>query len=740
MKKNTFLKKFFILTLIAWIVASFCLVQAETTYRIAFINEGGNVTPANKTVLPGLTYFEVDYINNEKHSQWYVDGVLQETDHSGTGGLDPSLGHTFTELTCTAIEIKCRVYNDEPCTDLNSTYTWNVSVGFNHLLTPASDWSIFNGSHLAGLSISFKFHARAGYTYIFKTGCFNEAQANYDTRLTILNSSCGQLDFNDNFCGSLQSGVRYASMVEQDLFVKLDGASGKGGNFTMAYKCENCVPEATTVTGGGSYCGECPTLNAHDGQGGSIYYQGTTSMGTSTTELTYSKSVCTSGTYFFRSRSPDGCWGTQGSATVTIYSKPEATTVSGGGLACDEATLTASGGAGGTIFYQGITNDGESTADTSTSIAVTNSGTYYFRSVNQNGCWGEPGSATVIISDKPEATIVSGAGIACGVRTLTAMGGAGGTIYYQGATGNGTGTAEPSTSEKVFTSGTYYFRAKNDAGCWGDEGSAAVTINPVPAATIISGEGAFCGSATLTATGGSGGIIYFQGTSNNGTSIENQSVSEVVSASGTYYFSSKSPEGCWGEQDSALVIITPNTVASVNITASPDTVINQGETVIYEATNTNEIPSPTYQWKINNMDVGLDNPVYSDSVFQNGDQISCTISSSALCIVGSPATSNIITMTVNLASGQEEISQINSLSIYPNPSSGEFMIKMNITQPGTLGIQLINVGGQVIFEEWLDNYSGEFNKTVTIDNQVKGIYMLHLITQKKKVTKKIILL
>jgi hypothetical protein len=739
MKKIRFLKKSCLLAGMVGIVSAFTLLKAEDTFRIAFINEGGNVTPLNKSVVPGLTYFEVDYISYEKHSQWYVDGVLKETDHSGTGGLDPSYGYTFTELTCTAIEIKCMVYNDELCTDWNSTYMWNVVVGFNNYLTPETDWKIFNGSHLAGLSKSFKFLAKAGYIYIFKTGCSDGATANYDTRLAILNSSCEQLDFDDNLCGS-QSGVRYACFVEQELFVKLDGASGAGGNFTLAYKCEYGVPSATTVTGGGTYCGECVTLNAYHGTGGSIFYQGKISNGTSTAELAYSKSVCTSGTYYFRSRSRDGFWGPQGSATVTIYSKPEATTVSGGGVVCDGATLTASGGAGGTIYYQGITSDGESKANMSTSITVTNTGTYYFRSGNSYGCWGEPGSATVIISDEPAAPAVSGEGTFCESATLTVTGGSDGTIYFQGTANNGTSKAKPSASEKISSSGTYYFRAMNAAGCWGEQDSAIVTINPAPSETTVSGEGIYCDNTTLTATGGTGGTIYFQGISNNGTNTANSSASEIVSASGTYYFRSKSPEGCWGEQDSAFVIISPSILASVIITATPGNVINHGETVLFEATNANGIPTPTYQWQINNNVVGLDSPFYSDSVLQNGDQISCTISSSSLCVTGSPATSNIITMRVNLANGMEEIGFINSLSIYPNPSSGDFIIKMNITQPEKIGIKIINVGGQVIFEESLDNYIGEYKKTISADNQAKGIYMLQLVTQNKTINKKISIL
>ena len=59
---------------------------------------------------------------------------------------------------------------------------------------------------------------------------------------------------------------------------------------------------------------------------------------------------------------------------------------------------------------------------------------------------------------------------------LTASGGTGGTIYWQGTTSGGTSTAIQSTSQIVAVSGTYYFRSHSGSGCWGDEGSADVII------------------------------------------------------------------------------------------------------------------------------------------------------------------------------------------------------------------------------------------------------------------------
>ena len=243
------------------------------------------------------------------------------------------------------------------------------------------------------------------------------------------------------------------------------------------------------------------------------------------------------------------------SVTVTVNDLPTAITVNTPGTYCGNTTLTTSGGTGGTVYYQGTTSAGTSTATPSTSVNVTSSGTYYFRARSGAGCWGPEGSATVTVNSEPSATVVTGAGTFCDNTTINASGGAGGTIYFQGTTSGGTSTATAATSANITSSGTYYFRSFN-GNCWGPEGSVSVTINSSPAATSVSGAGTFCDNTTISATGGSGGTIYFQGTTSGGTSTVVASTSENVTSSGTYYFRSFSGN-CWGPEGSVSVTIQP---------------------------------------------------------------------------------------------------------------------------------------------------------------------------------------
>ena len=297
----------------------------------------------------------------------------------------------------------------------------------------------------------------------------------------------------------------------------------------------NTTPTVVVVSGGGAYCGGT-TITASGGTGGTIYFQGTTSGGTSTATPSSSEVISTSGTYYFRAQSAGGCWGAQGSVTVTINAIPAAVTVNGAGTFCGNTTITATGGTGGTIYFEGTTSGGTSTATPSSSQVISASGTYYFRSQSAAGCWGTEGSVTVTINPPPTVVTVTGAGTYCGSTTINATGGTGGTIYFQGTTSGGTSTTTPSASQVVSTSGTYYFRSQSAAGCWGPEGSVTVTVNALPTG-VISGTTAICNSnsATLTLTVTGSGTI--SGTLSDGSTFSGTAptITKVVTPAGYYY-------------------------------------------------------------------------------------------------------------------------------------------------------------------------------------------------------------
>ena len=308
----------------------------------------------------------------------------------------------------------------------------------------------------------------------------------------------------------------------------------------------NALPSAVTVTGGTTQCGGTVTLNASNGNVGTIYYQGTTTNGTSTATASASQNVSATGTYYFRAQSTAGCWSPEGSAAVTINSVPATVTVTGGTTQCGgTVTLNASGGSGGTIYYQGTTTNGTSTATASASQNVSATGTYYFRAQSSAGCWGPEGSAAVTINSVPAAVTVTGGTTQCGgTVTLNASNGNSGTIYYQATTTNGTSTAIASASQNVSATGTYYFRAQSSAGCWGPEGSAAVTINTVPTAGATNG-GPYVQAQTIALHATGAGTYSWSGPNGYASTSQNPTIPNCdINDNGDYTVTVISAQGC----------------------------------------------------------------------------------------------------------------------------------------------------------------------------------------------------
>ena len=85
---------------------------------------------------------------------------------------------------------------------------------------------------------------------------------------------------------------------------------------------------------------------------------------------------------------------------------------------------------------------------------------------------------------------------------------------------------------------------------------------------------------------------------------------------------------------------------SVSASANP---VCYGAQVTLTATPVNGGAAPVYQWKVNGINAGTNNAVYTytPSLLTN-DAVTCQVTSSASCVSGNPATSNVVTLVVSL--------------------------------------------------------------------------------------------
>ena len=95
---------------------------------------------------------------------------------------------------------------------------------------------------------------------------------------------------------------------------------------------------------------------------------------------------------------------------------------------------------------------------------------------------------------------------------------------------------------------------------------------------------------------------------------------------------------------SPVTMVVNPVVASVKIIASSNPFCTN-TSVTYIAIPTNGGTSPTFQWKVNGNNVGTDSNTFS-YIPSNHDSIKCILTSSVSPVIGSPAISNTIHMTV----------------------------------------------------------------------------------------------
>jgi uncharacterized protein (TIGR02145 family) len=93
------------------------------------------------------------------------------------------------------------------------------------------------------------------------------------------------------------------------------------------------------------------------------------------------------------------------------------------------------------------------------------------------------------------------------------------------------------------------------------------------------------------------------------------------------------------------MIVNPNLPVSITVVPSQNPVC-AGNSVTFTATPTHGGLSPSYQWKVNGIGVGTNSTTYS-YIPNNGDLVTCVLTSNATCPTGTPATSAPVTMTVN---------------------------------------------------------------------------------------------
>ncbi|MDC1063696.1 T9SS type A sorting domain-containing protein, partial [Flavobacteriales bacterium] len=84
-------------------------------------------------------------------------------------------------------------------------------------------------------------------------------------------------------------------------------------------------------------------------------------------------------------------------------------------------------------------------------------------------------------------------------------------------------------------------------------------------------------------------------------------------------------------------------------------------------------------------------------------------------------------------------STINDLEVYPNPSKDIFNISFVSEDVQKLEVRVLNMVGELVYTEELEQFVGEYTKSINMSKYTKGVYFLEITTNNGVVNKKIVL-
>jgi len=184
-----------------------------------------------------------------------------------------------------------------------------------------------------------------------------------------------------------------------------------------------------------------------------------------------------------------------------------------------------------------------------------------------------------------------------------------------------------------------------------------MTVNPnLPVSiSITSSSNPYCAgsSVTFTATPNNGGTppSYQWKVNGIGVGPDNQVYSYFPNNGDVVTCVLNSNIACPisnpATSNSITMIVNSNLPAGVSITATSNPFC-PGLSVTFTATPSNGGPTPTYQWKVNGANVGINSNTYSYNP-ANNDSVRCIMTSNLSCVTGSPASSTKIIMSGTLA-------------------------------------------------------------------------------------------
>jgi len=369
-----------------------------------------------------------------------------------------------------------------------------------------------------------------------------------------------------------------------------------------------------------------------------------------------------------------------GIANITVIAKPNptVTTSASNSLICAGAQVTLTAFGASTYTWQS-----GPTVSSSLVVSPTVPTAYQVSGTNSLGCTSNS-TQVVIVNPSPIINVIASETLICtgGSSTLTASGGS-----------NYTWNFGPTTASVVVspTANTVYSVTSAGVGC---NTTQTISVDVFTQTLTVSNSTAICLGSSVTLNA-SGGTTYLWSNGGTGSSIfVYPSVSTLYTVSAVTVINNMS---C-NSTGSVNLTINPNPTVTAVLTRS---VICRGESTILTANGAN-----TYVWNNTATTPSFAiNPIINTNYTVTGTNLN-----------GCKGTGTV-QIKVNPCTGISELSNQNGLTIYPNPTNGEFTIESQLA----IDLLIINELGQTIKTIQLSSAN---NLQLKVSDLANGIYFI----------------
>jgi len=420
--------------------------------------------------------------------------------------------------------------------------------------------------------------------------------------------------------------------------------------------CTNCPAMSATVTATGptTVCYTDSVLLSASSAGSTTYqWMKNGSRITGATAITYY--ARTTGSY--QCVAGNSCGNTLSNAIPVTVLSPSGNLVAGGPTTfCTGGSVTLTADTGTGYSYRWRKDGVDIPGATAISYSATTTGSYTV-AVTLSGCTRVSSAIAVTVqASAPPASITAGGSTTfCSGGNVTLSANTGTGLTYQW---NKNATAIPSATGATYSAasgGSYTCDVGNTCG-FITSNAIAVTVNNAPSITQQPVNAFVCSGANTSFTIAASGAGLSYQWKENGTSLTNGGVYSGVTSS--VLILTGVPANFDLKQYSCTVTgscnpsITSNAATlSVGNSAGPAIAISgpasvcSGATATYLALPQNAGLNPTYQWKVNGINVGTNSLTYFTSTLTNGSVVTCTLTTNDACSQASAA-SNPITVTL----------------------------------------------------------------------------------------------